>query len=146
MQLLTLGDSVLIDEYTGVPGGGAAAQFSEMLRPTRFHMLAFDGCRIAEVETHHSADAVIISAGGNDLIEDYQQFMDNPPHAVDALAWRHRRKLQRVRQHNPRGLILVANIYEPSAGLNAMELHILDEVIPAASRRVHIMESDMIPS
>lgn len=73
MRYLALGDSMSIDVYTGVPGGGAAAQFARHLHAEVVEDLTLDGCTTAgaldalrRVET--APDVVTLTAGGNDLL------------------------------------------------------------------------------
>jgi lysophospholipase L1-like esterase len=70
---LALGDSISIDDYTGVPGGGAAKQFARLIGAESFQDLTEDGCTtsrvicaIARVQT--KPDIVTLTAGGNDLL------------------------------------------------------------------------------
>jgi lysophospholipase L1-like esterase len=73
MRYLALGDSMSMDDYTGVPGGGAAAQFARLVRADDVADLTMDGCTTAGaldalrvVET--PPDVVTLTAGGNDLL------------------------------------------------------------------------------
>ena len=43
MNYLALGDSISIDDYTGVAGGGAASQFAKFIRADPFQNLTRDG-------------------------------------------------------------------------------------------------------
>lgn len=72
MRYLALGDSVSIDEYTGVPGGGATRQLAEMIAAD-LEDLTYDGCTTAGVlealtRVSHQPDVVTVTAGGNDLL------------------------------------------------------------------------------
>ena len=69
---LALGDSISIDDYTGVPGGGAASQVARKLGLDLVD-LTRDGnttqgvlSDLARAPT--SADVVTLTAGGNDLL------------------------------------------------------------------------------
>ena len=69
---LALGDSISIDDYTGVPGGGAASQLARKLGLDLVD-LTRDGnttqgvlADLARAPT--SADVVTLTAGGNDLL------------------------------------------------------------------------------
>ena len=74
MNYLALGDSISIDDYTGVAGGGAASQFARLIDASRFENLTRDGNttdgvlavlpRIAFVP-----NLVTLTAGGNDFLQ-----------------------------------------------------------------------------
>lgn len=73
MRYLALGDSVSIDDYTGVPGGGAAAQFARRIGADAVENLTLDGCTTAgALDTLRHAtlrpDVITVTAGGNDLL------------------------------------------------------------------------------
>lgn len=73
MRYLALGDSISIDDYTGVPHGGAASQFARLIGATEFENLTKDGCITAGVlerlDTVTSIpDVVTLTAGGNDFL------------------------------------------------------------------------------
>ena len=54
---LALGDSMSIDEYTGVVGGGAVTQFFKRLKGVwDLKDSTFDGCTIPEVPRHLDGD------------------------------------------------------------------------------------------
>ena len=74
MNYVALGDSVSIDDYTGVAGGGAASQFANAIAAGDFQMLAFDGCtsenalvKLRDVEG--KPDVVTLTVGGNDILK-----------------------------------------------------------------------------
>jgi lysophospholipase L1-like esterase len=74
MNYVALGDSISIDLYTGVEGGGAASQFAKAIGAKRLQNLAFDGCttegalvKIPDIEG--TPDLVTVTAGGNDLLK-----------------------------------------------------------------------------
>jgi lysophospholipase L1-like esterase len=74
MRYLALGDSISIDEYTGVAGGGAVAQFAKLLGASEVQDLTLDGCTTAGVlqalkRVTAQPDVVTLTAGGNDLLE-----------------------------------------------------------------------------
>jgi lysophospholipase L1-like esterase len=110
---LALGDSISIDDYTGVRGGGAASQFALKL-DLQLVDLTRDGntsqgvlADLAGVPA--SADVVTLTAGGNDLLG------GDSPRAI----------LRRLRQIadrlQPLGSRTVVNtVYEPSDGDNAI--------------------------
>jgi lysophospholipase L1-like esterase len=104
---LALGDSISIDDYTGVNGGGAASQLArtlgfELVDLTRdgntTHGVLADLARAPE-----AADVVTITAGGNDLLVG-----DLPPAILGRLD-------QIARRIQPLGARVVINtIYDPS--------------------------------
>jgi lysophospholipase L1-like esterase len=108
---LALGDSISIDDYTGVHGGGAASQLARKLA-IELVDLTVDG------NTTHgalkdlarapaTADVVTLTAGGNDLLG------GDLPSAIL------RRLHQIARRIEPLGARVVINtIYDPSDGDN----------------------------
>lgn len=73
MKYLALGDSISIDEYTGVAGGGAASQFAKLIGATRFQNLTYDGCVTQGVldelvKVTIQPQVITVTAGGNDLL------------------------------------------------------------------------------
>lgn len=80
MTYLALGDSISIDDYTGVKGGGAAAQLAKLLKADSFIDFTRDGKRsrgvredlvgAASMETP-KIDLVTLTIGGNDLLSGY---------------------------------------------------------------------------
>lgn len=74
MTYLALGDSISIDDYTGVKSGGAAAQLAHLLEADPFVDLTRDG-RTSDgvlLDLGRSdlprPDAVTVTVGGNDLL------------------------------------------------------------------------------
>ena len=76
MRYLALGDSISIDDYTGVKDGGAAAQFARRIGATEFHDLTKNGKItdgvIADLSDEGLTipDLVTLTIGGNDLLLD----------------------------------------------------------------------------
>jgi lysophospholipase L1-like esterase len=110
---LALGDSISIDDYTGVPGGGAASQLARKLGFDLID-LTRDGnttqgvlADLARAPT--SADVVTLTAGGNDLLG------GESPRAI-------LRRLDEITQRlQPLGgRTVVNNVYDPSDGDNAI--------------------------
>jgi lysophospholipase L1-like esterase len=113
---LALGDSISIDDYTGVPGGGAASQLARKLG-LDLADLTRDGnttqgvlADLARAPT--SADVVTLTAGGNDLLG------GESPGAI-------LRRLEKITQRlQPLGGRTVVNtVYDPSDGDNAIGRH-----------------------
>ncbi len=74
MYYVALGDSISIDDYTGVPGGGAASQFARLVGADRFENLTRDGCTTDGVLENlericYVPDVVTLTAGGNDFLQ-----------------------------------------------------------------------------
>jgi lysophospholipase L1-like esterase len=94
---LALGDSISIDEYTGVRGGGAASQLARKL-----------GVQLADLAAApRAADVVTLTAGGNDLLG------GDLPRAI-------LRRLHQIAQRiQPLGARVIINtVYDPSDGDN----------------------------
>jgi len=73
LHYLALGDSVSIDNYTGVPGGGAVRQFARLIGADAVQDLAYDGCTTTGVIAalplvNLRPEVVTLTAGGNDLL------------------------------------------------------------------------------
>jgi len=82
MTYLALGDSISIDEYTGVKGGGAASQLAQLLDAERFMNFTRDGHTsgplLQEMQTAAAMpgtlpaiDLVTVTIGGNDVLSGY---------------------------------------------------------------------------
>jgi lysophospholipase L1-like esterase len=74
MDYLALGDSISIDDYTDIEGGGAVNQFAFLIRAQRVQDLTQDGCTttgVLERLNHVSSrpDIVTLTAGGNDFLQ-----------------------------------------------------------------------------
>jgi len=74
MHYLALGDSISIDDYTGVRGGGAASQFAGIIRATATTDLTSDGCTVGGVvdaldSVSIRPDIITLTVCGNDFIE-----------------------------------------------------------------------------
>src|ERR671939_2082175 len=108
---LALGDSISIDDYTGVRGGGAASQLGRKLGLELFD-LTRDGNTTHGVladlaRAPSAADIVTLTAGGNDLLG------GELPRAIL------RRLYQIAQRIQPLGARVVINtVYDPSDGDN----------------------------
>jgi len=83
MNYLALGDSISIDTYTGVPGGGAASQFARLVGATQFQDLTRDGRTTEGVleawgEITVRPDVVTLTAGGNDFLQGAWRALNTP--------------------------------------------------------------------
>lgn len=75
MRYLALGDSISIDLYTRVEGGGAASQLARLLKASEFENSTYDGATtdgVLERDFHRrsvtKAEVVTVTIGGNDLL------------------------------------------------------------------------------
>ena len=110
VRYVALGDSISIDDYTGVRGGGAASQLARLLDATDFVDLTRDGhvtdgvlADLARVPPE--PDVVTLTVGGNDLLmgRPARQIVDN----VAAIAER----LAPFRAHT-----ILNTVYDPTDG------------------------------
>ena len=123
---LALGDSMSIDEYTGVSGGGAATQFYHSLGSD--YLLddcTFDGCTIPQVPIRHHGDIITITIGGNDALQRIDELLRA---GISRLADEHLRLLNKSRDENPESCIIVGNIYESQERLPETLLKALYEL------------------
>lgn len=116
---LALGDSISIDDYTGVRGGGAASQLARKLGLDLVD-LSLDGNTthgvLADLDrAPAAADVVTLTAGGNDLLGG-----DLPREIL-------RRLHQIAKRIQPvGGRVLVNTVYDPSDGDDSVVRHELD--------------------
>jgi lysophospholipase L1-like esterase len=110
---LALGDSISIDDYTGVPGGGAASQLArklglELVDLTRDGNTS-QGVLADLAAAPAAADVVTVTAGGNDLLG------GDRPRAIL------RRLHEIAARTQPLGARLIVNtVYDPSDGDNEL--------------------------
>lgn len=74
MKYLALGDSISIDRYTGIKGGGAVSQFSRLIGADELQDLTHDGYTTYTVmqslgRIRIMPDVITITVGGNDLLQ-----------------------------------------------------------------------------
>jgi lysophospholipase L1-like esterase len=106
---LALGDSISIDDYTGVPGGGAASQLARKLGLDLVDLTrdgnTTQGVLADLVRAPDRADLVTLTAGGNDLL------CGDLPRAIL------RRLHQIAKRIDPLGARVIVNtVYDPSDG------------------------------
>jgi lysophospholipase L1-like esterase len=110
---LALGDSISIDDYTGVRGGGAASQLARRLGLDLVDLTSdgntTHGVLAALGRAPASADVVTLTAGGNDLLGG-----DIP----SAILRRLRQIAERLRPLGAR--VVVNTVYDPSDGDNSV--------------------------
>jgi lysophospholipase L1-like esterase len=108
---LALGDSISIDDYTGVRGGGAASQLARRLGVELVDLTrdgnTTQGVLVDLARAPAAADVVTLTAGGNDLLG------GDLPRAI-------LRRLHQIAQRlQPVGSRVVVNtVYDPSDGYN----------------------------
>jgi len=116
---LALGDSISIDDYTGVRGGGAASQLARKLGLDLVDLTS-DGNTthgvLADLDrAPAAADVVTLTAGGNDLLGG-----DLPRTIL-------RRLHQISKRIQPVGArVLINTVYDPSDGDDSVVRHELD--------------------
>ena len=128
---LALGDSMSIDEYTGVSGGGAAHQFWTYLGAGwTLDDRTLDGCRLPHVPTDGRGDVITLTIGGNDLLWNREEYLAR---GLAAFAREHEQLLRSMRAANPQAALIVGDIYHPDAVLSARE----EEALAVANRMIH---------
>lgn len=118
-KYLALGDSMSIDDYTGVPGGGAVNQFHRWLgEGWTLEDLTVDGCVMSGVPRSGQGDLITLTIGGNDLLWNTEQYLRE---GLGEFAAEHLSLLQSLRAANPESLLIVGDIYAPDAPLSELE-------------------------
>ena len=108
---VALGDSISIDDYTGVAGGGAPSQLARRLGAELVDLTrdgnTTHGILVDLARAPASADVVTLTAGGNDLL--------GGEFARDILRRLHQiaERIQRLGGH-----VIVNTVYDPSDGDN----------------------------
>ena len=117
---LALGDSMSIDFYTGVEGGGAVNQFHRWLGNTwQLDDRTADGCRMPHVPTDARGELITLTIGGNDLLWKAQEYLAR---GVGGFAREHLALLLAIRRTNPASPLLVGDVYQPQGGFSEVEL------------------------
>lgn len=121
MRYLALGDSISIDDYTGVPGGGAARQFARTIEADEIENLTSDGQTTVGVLADlrlstFTPDVVTLTAGGNDLLQSVLRLHGGPAAGWHAAS---RQVLENLRAiaHRLAAFdcpVIVNTIYDPS--------------------------------
>lgn len=116
---LALGDSMSIDDYTEVKGGGAVNQFAKLLGPEwQLDDRTFDGCRMEDVPLEARGDMITLTIGGNDLLWNKEVYLRE---GMDGFAAEHLELLTAIRQQDPTAVFIVGDIYHPDAVLSDEE-------------------------
>jgi hypothetical protein len=140
---LALGDSMSIDDYTGVAGGGAAGQFARSLgREWTFKDRTYDGCRMAGVPHECRGDVVSLTIGGNDLLWNREAYLRE---GLRNFACEHLGLLEAIRHQNPRALIIIGDIYAPAMPLSVAEQTGLAEANAVIRRNGEAIDAVLAP-
>jgi len=120
---LALGDSMSIDYYTGVAGGGAASQFFAALGPGwTLDDRTLDNCRIPDVPRDGRGDVITLTIGGNDLLLNREKYLAEGPAEFAAA---HLDLLTAIRRANPGAVFIVGDVYAPAMPLSPAETEAL---------------------
>jgi hypothetical protein len=112
---LALGDSMSIDRYTGVPGGGAVRQFHSWLGAVwRLDDRTADMSCIQNVPLSGKGELITLTIGGNNLLADQERYLAE---GLDSFAQDHLQLLETIRAGNTESHFIVGNVYEPQAPL-----------------------------
>lgn len=122
---LALGDSMSIDDYTGVKGGGAVKHFFRTLGGDwMLDDRTFDGCRMANVPRNGRGDLITLTIGGNDLICNAAKYLWE---GLADFADEHAELLADLRRTNPDATLIVGDVYAPAIPLGDAEARRLRE-------------------
>ena len=120
---VALGDSMSIDDYTGVVGGGAAKRFHAALGPGwELVDRTLDGCTMPLVPRDEAGDVLTLTIGGNDLLPQLSLYLAGDAAALgdavlDRFARDHAELLGALRRRNPTAFVVVGNLYRPAIDL-----------------------------
>ena len=99
---LALGDSMSIDLYTGVEGGGAVGQFYGWLKwlgqPWTLDDRTCNGCCMPDVPQSATGQLITLTIGGNDLLCDQDQYETE---GLGSFADEHLRLLRALARRTP---------------------------------------------
>jgi hypothetical protein len=125
---LALGDSMSIDLYTGVEGGGAVNQFFAWFRwlhqPWTLVDKSANMCQMRNVPANERGDLITLTIGGNDLLFEQEVYLRD---GLGGFAREHLDLLSRLRAASPEGFLIVGNIYSPQTPLEGRLAEALDE-------------------
>ena len=125
---LALGDSMSIDLYTGVQGGGAVSQFYGWLKGLgqswTLDDRTADMCRMKYVPASAKGDLITLTIGGNDLLAEHDRYLTE---GLGSFADEHLDLLTRLRAGNPDAFLIVGNVYAPQTPLVDQLAEALDE-------------------
>lgn len=127
LHYLALGDSISIDDYTGIKGGGAASQFAAAVSANPFQDLAIDGHMTFHVlnfldigAIRGTPDLITLTIGGNDLLE-LACYANHVEMTVDLWLAHARKIVSRVESivsklMTFRAVLIMNTVYDPSDG------------------------------
>lgn len=140
-RYLALGDSMSIDDYTGTPGGGAVKQFHRWLGESwRLEDRTCDGCRMKEVSVIEEVDLVTLTIGGNDLLWNRDEYLEEGIHDFST---EHLNLLRRIRRANPIALFIVGDVYAPQSPLSPRERAGLTAANAAIKKNCEIVGAEL---
>jgi hypothetical protein len=123
---LALGDSMSIDYYTGITGGGAVSQFYKSLGPGwKLIDKTCDGCLIEEVPVQYEGHLITLTIAGNNAVS---LLWEPRKDTIESIISNHYTLLNRIRSRNPDSCIIVGNIYYPDMPLTHEQENILDSL------------------
>src|SRR2546423_1826883 len=131
MNYLALGDSISIDDYTEVAGGGAASQFARLIGADEVQNLTCDGCTTAGVLEALTCvtirpDVVTLTAGGNDFLErTFEVALRKPdPNWLADIAAPAIRNLEQIVERLAAFAcpVIINTIYDPTDGDDSLSL------------------------
>jgi lysophospholipase L1-like esterase len=141
LNYLALGDSISIDDYTGVAGGGAVNQFARLIGAQRVQDLTRDGCTTAGVlealdRAQLRPEVVTLTAGGNDFLEAgfwITSAPEPPPDWLERLSGPPLRNLAEICRRLARfnSPVILNTVYDPTDGDDSLSLEI---GVPAGAR------------
>jgi lysophospholipase L1-like esterase len=131
---LALGDSMSIDLYTGVRGGGAVSQFHKWLGNSwLLDDRSADMCRMRYVPTDAQGSVITLTIGGNDLPADAEEYLRE---GLDGFASEHFALLRAIRETNADSIFIVGNVYAPQTSLRDELTRALDDANDAIAANV----------
>ncbi len=150
MNYLALGDSISIDDYTEVAGGGAANQFARLIGARNVQNLTADGlttdgvlASLARVTV--PPDIVTLTAGGNDFLQAVFQ-LSVPPRPLAPNDWLRAVQppidnLKRIAEQLAayRCPVIINTVYDPSDGDNMLAAQM--GLPPEARRALHALNA-----
>ncbi len=139
---LALGDSMSIDLYTGVEGGGAVRRLHKWLGPSwTLDDRTADMCRMRYVPAEARGDLITLTIGGNDLLAEKQRYLDE---GLDDFAREHLDLLRTIRDVNPGASLLVGNVYAPQTPLPDDLIRALDEANAVIAENAESVSAQLI--
>ena len=137
---LAIGDSMSIDLYTGVKGGGAVSQFYEWLKSMGQSWIlddkAADMCRMHYVPIE-KGDLITLTIGGNDLLAEHDFYLKD---GLSSFAEEHLTLLSNLRSNNPTAVLVVGNIYASQTPLPEELTRTLGEANAIITRNIEKSE------